>query len=49
MEPDIEKWIRELDEAGWKRYSRDIWMSPWGKLYRGPYLAWTVMRRVSKW
>ena len=50
MEHDIEKWQRELREAGWKPYrirGRDsitMWQAPSGNVYRGPYHAWRVMQ-----
>jgi hypothetical protein len=47
---DIDRWVRELEFAGWKRW-RDrmtIWESPEGHLYRGPFHAWQVMRSMRK-
>lgn len=40
-----ETWVRDLEAAGWTKYngSMTVWRSPWGALYRGPYLAWTIM------
>jgi hypothetical protein len=41
-----EKWKRELVAAGWKAIRSTIWESPNRLLYRGPYLAWCVMKGV---
>jgi hypothetical protein len=46
MEQDVEKWKRELLEAGWQPMRATIWANPEGLLYRGPYLAWCVMRGI---
>lgn len=44
MGQDVELWIRELKEAGWKQYrGMNAWQAPCGCLYRGPYKAWTIM------
>jgi len=44
---DIDLWIRELKAAGWTEWRRPtIWQAPDGKLFRGPYLAWCIMRRL---
>lgn len=48
MNGDVEVWVRELEAAGWKRYGKgyglNIWKSPTGALFRGPYRAWTIMK-----
>lgn len=44
---DVEKWKRELIAAGWKAIRSTIWESPQKLLYRGPYLAWCVMKGVK--
>lgn len=43
-ESAIDKWRRELFEAGWRAMTATIWRSPRGKLYAGPFGAWKVMR-----
>lgn len=45
-ESDVERWRRELYEAGWKDLSRHFWRSPTGEQYRGPYKAWCVMKGI---
>ena len=47
---DAELWVKELEEAGWKRYmgKSTIWQSPGGHLFRGPYKAWQIMKASSK-
>jgi hypothetical protein len=44
-EQDVDRWIRELNAAGWKRHasSSTNWVSPWGAWYRGPFKAWQIM------
>lgn len=45
---DSDLWIRELFAAGWKKHSAmTVWIAPWGALFRGPYLAWRVMRETT--
>lgn len=46
VERDVDRWIRELREAGWEPYrgSQTRWQAPNGALYLGPYGAWKVMR-----
>lgn len=39
-----ERWTRELKAAGWKQEHMTLWRHPDGRYYRGPYLAWMVMR-----
>lgn len=43
---NVELWVRELHEAGWKEWRRrsTIWLSPDGDLFLGPYGAWKKMR-----
>lgn len=41
---DVEQWKRELVAGGWKAIRSTIWESPNRLLYRGPYLAWCVMK-----
>ncbi len=41
---DVDRWVRELNEAGWKRKSGTIWSSPTGRLYLGPFQAWRYMK-----
>ena len=48
MEQDIERWKRELREAGWIEYRITIWRAPGGQLFRGPYHAWQVMTQRKK-
>jgi len=60
VEQDVEKWERELTEAGWtmwlglpgtKQYGRphrDIWQAPSGALYRGPAGAWQRMKAGAR-
>jgi len=46
LEQNVDKWVRELSEAGWKRHatSSTTWISPWGSWYRGPFKAWQIMK-----
>ena len=46
MEREDERWVRELEAAGWKRWRNrlTVWQSPNGYFYRGPFGAWRVMR-----
>jgi len=40
----------ELRAAGWKQpgeHGRTVWQSPSGKLYRGPALAWKLLRKYG--
>ena len=48
MPQNVEQWIKELKEAGWKRHATQstIWIAPWGAWYRGPFKAWCVMKGV---
>lgn len=48
LEQDIDKWVRGLKEAGWKKHATasTVWVSPWGGWYRGPYKAWCVMKGI---
>lgn len=45
----MEKWEKELRDAGWTRTHANLWKSPFGKLYRGPYFAWRVMQSIQQW
>ncbi len=47
FEHDIDRWVRELTEAGWKPKTSTIWSSPEGKLYLGPFGAWKQMRQET--
>jgi hypothetical protein len=47
MNQEIEMWIKELTEAGWKQVLHNIWKSPRGKLYYGPYGAWKAMNKIG--
>ena len=55
MEHEIEKWKRELKEAGWRQYRyrghdyAHMWVSPKGEIYRGPYGAWRMMESMKQW
>ena len=55
IEQDIERWERELREAGWRPYRyrgrerKTMWVSPGGAIFRGPYGAWRVMRSCIEW
>jgi hypothetical protein len=44
---DIDRWIAELRAAGWTEQSMNVWCSPDGLRYRGPYRAWTVLKMLS--
>ena len=49
MSQDVDLWIKELNEAGWKRHATNptMWISPLGGWYRGPYKAWCEMRGIT--
>ena len=49
MEGDIEKWERELREAGWTKLRHYKWKAPNGALFLGPYQAWRMMKSVEQW
>lgn len=42
----VDEMISELIAAGWRRWKNHatIWESPMGDLYRGPALAWQIMK-----
>lgn len=40
---DVEKWVRELEAAGWTRVHNTLWQAPCGCHFRGPYMAWHCM------
>ena len=40
----IEKMKDELVAAGWTAKSPTVWTSPDGKLFRGPYGAWRMLK-----
>jgi len=42
-EPEI--WRSELEAAGWKYEGCFAWRCPRGFLWRGPYGAWSEMKR----
>ena len=44
---DVENAIKALKLAGWKRYRNmmTVWESPKGNLFRGPALAYKIMRQ----
>ena len=44
-EQDIALWISQLIDAGWRQIRLNIWQSPSGEWYRGPYGAWQEMLR----
>ena len=44
-----ENWEAELTDAGWTRTRFDLWKSPHGDLYRGPFHAWKVMNSIKQW
>lgn len=41
-------WIEQLLDAGWTKYAAGTWRSPEGRLYRGPYRAWQIMKDQSE-
>lgn len=53
---DVECWVRELHAAGWTavgfrrggivpiKGAGTTWQSPDGQIYRGPFMAWKIMR-----
>jgi len=43
---DVTRWKKELTEAGWKQEHATLWVSATGHYFRGPYLAWCVMRGI---
>jgi len=40
-----EQWRSELLAAGWTEKRHDLWISPEGELFRGPFAAWAVMKK----
>lgn len=44
---DVECWRRQLLAAGWTEERWNIWKSPNGLFYRGPYLAWCIMKGIE--
>lgn len=40
MDQDSERWTADLLAAGWIERRRNVWASPEGYLFRGPYGAW---------
>lgn len=44
-DPDLA--VTELQNAGWQRYAATVWKSPQGKLFRGPALAFALMREFG--
>lgn len=40
-----EQWTAELRAAGWVEVRLNVWRSPQGWLFRGPYGAWCEMLR----
>jgi len=38
-----ETWIADLEAAGWTAVRHDTWVSPDGRMFRGPYGAWCAM------
>jgi len=47
---DIDLWIKELKAAGWTEWRRPtIWQDPDGRLFRGPYRAWCLMRQQQEY
>lgn len=45
---DVELWERELYEAGWLKQHGNVYRSPSGLYYRGPYNAWKLMKAHSE-
>jgi hypothetical protein len=48
FEQDVDRWVRELRDAGWTEYRSTIWKAPGGELFRGPYHAWQIMTQRKK-
>jgi hypothetical protein len=44
-----DNWEQELRDAGWTATRFDLWKSPHGDLYRGPFKAWQVMKSIQQW
>lgn len=44
IERDVDRWIRELLAAGWKRRSLTTYEAPNGTLFLGPHGAWKAMK-----
>ena len=42
-----EEAVKALAAAGWTKYSATIWCDPLGRLFRGPALAYAIMREVQ--
>ena len=43
----IKRMISELHDAGWTKLNANVWESPGGEHFRGPYRAWAVMKRAA--
>lgn len=60
IEQDVDRWERELREAGWRQWlglpgtrqygrpHRTIWEAPSGALFRGPAGAWRRMKEGAR-
>jgi hypothetical protein len=44
----VEQMVAELLAAGWEQYRVNIWISPSGAWFRGPYGAWVRMKAGAK-
>ena len=48
MRQDVELWVKELIAAGWKKEVANVWLSPAGYRFRGPYGAWCKMHEFPE-
>jgi hypothetical protein len=44
---DIEEMKRDLYEGGWTAIRHDTWQDLSGRIFRGPYKAWTIWAGVE--
>ncbi len=44
MSSDAQIWMKELKDAGWVRLSLTAYQAPCKCIYRGPALAWRVLK-----
>ncbi len=46
-EPTIDQMAKGLKAAGWTAKRPDLWLSPHGVWFLGPYGAWKAMQRLK--
>ena len=48
MSKDVELLVKELIANGWKKEVANVWLSPAGYRFRGPYGAWCKMHEFPE-